>query len=65
MSLLVRAVSTSELRVDQAATAFRRTSSGDAAGLSSTASALDDRLGVTDSVLELRQSSSGDRDRLC
>lgn len=65
MPLFVRAVSTSELRVDRAATAFGRTSSGNATGLSAAASALDDRLGVTDSVLWPRQSSAGDRDQLC
>jgi hypothetical protein len=61
MSLLVRAVSTSELRVDQAAAAFRRTSRGNAAGLSAAAGALEDRGSFTDGVLEYCQLVGGDR----
>ena len=61
MSLLVRAVSTSEVRVDDAAAAARRASRGNAARGRSAGSALaEDRLCVTDSFLWVCQLPARD-----
>lgn len=54
MTLLVGAVSASELRVDQAAATTRRAPRGRTAVRGGTAGALaEDRLSVTDGILEL------------
>jgi hypothetical protein len=61
MSLLVCAGSASEVRVDQAATAVRRTPRGNAARSSSAGGALaEDRLRLTNGFLRFRQSSAKD-----
>jgi hypothetical protein len=61
LSLLVRAESTSELRVDHATAALRRASTGRATVVTGTGSTpAKDRLRFTDSVLKPRQSSVRD-----